>query len=448
MGPRAGLYDALLAVAPPLQAFRYPAKALLLASLAWCLLCGSALAVLEDAGRRRRLAIAAGAIAVAVASVAAMFAQGSVLEPFLAPAGALGARALGVRIGASALLAAVAGALAARRAAWSVTALAIVALADLTLAHHDLNPSAPVALFARRAPALETALDPERGRLWTWDYLEPGASRRDLGRDIPYLLARAPSGWDLRAAQALALRDALFPPSAAPWGAEGSYDRDVPGLEPMPLASLKAAFRAAAPDERLRLLRVGAVSRVVALHAGAGDGLQSLGRYEGYFVDPVLVFAVPQPQPRVYVVGTARVETDDGRALTTLLAPDFRPEREVLLASGPGGSADGFAGSSRVRERRADRLRIETETSAPGWAVSVDAWDPGWRVSVDGRPAVLERANLAFRAVALPAGRHQVEFAYRPSLVPPALWTSVLSLLAFAVCAYTARARPRPERPA
>jgi hypothetical protein len=450
MGRHAGVYDALVAAAPPLQAFRYPAKALLLAALAWCLLCGSALDSVNDARHRRRLAIAAGVLALCTAAVGAAFAfdVGSVLERFLAPTAVVATHTVGVRIGASALLAAAACALAVRGPARWGQALVIVALCDLALAHHDLNPTAPVALFARRPPALETALDPERGRLLAWDYLEPGASRRDLGREIPYLLARAPSGWDLRAAQALALRDALFPPTAAPWGAEGSYDRDVPGLEPMPLASLKAAFRAASADERLRLLRVGAVSRVAALHAGAGDGLQPLGRYDGYFVDPVLVFAVPHPQPRVYVVGTARVEADDRRALTTLLAPDFQPEREVLLASGPGGSADGFAGSSHVRERRADLLRIETETSAPGWAVSVDAWDPGWRVSVDGRPAALHRANLAFRAVALPAGRHHVEFAYHPFLIPPALWTSGLSLLAFAACALAARVRRFPVRAA
>jgi hypothetical protein len=451
MGRHAGLYEALVAAAPPLQAFRYPAKAFLLAALAWCLLCGSALEGLNDARRRRWLAIAAGALALCAAAVAATFAfdVGAVLDRFLAPTGVESARATGARMGASALLAAVAAALVVRRPGRWGQALAIVALCDLALAHHDLNPSAPVALFARRPPALETALDPEGGRLLAWDYLEPGASRRDLGREVPYLLARAPSGWDLRAAQALALRDVLFPPTAAPWGADGSYDRDVPGLEPRPLARLKTAFRAASADERLRLLRVGAVSRVAALHAGAGDLLQPLGRYDGYFVDPVLVFAVPHPQPRVYVVGRARVEADDRRALATLLAPDFRPEREVLLGSGPGGSTDGFAGSSHLRERRAGLLRIETETSAPGWAVSVDAWDPGWRVSVDGRPAVLDRANLAFLAVALPAGRHQVEFAYHPSLITPALWASGLSLLAFAACALTARVRRFPsEEPA
>jgi hypothetical protein len=450
MGRHAGFYDALVAAAPPLQAFRYPAKTLLLAALAWCLLCGSALESANDAGRRRWLAISAGSLALCAAAVAALFTLdvGSVLQRFLAPTGVEAARGAGARMGATALLAAVAGALAVRRPGRWRQALVVVGLCDLALAHHDLNPSAPVALFARRPPALETALDPERGRLLAWDYLEPGASRRDLGREIPYLLARAPSGWDLRAAQALALRDALFPPTAAPWGADGSYDRDVPGLEPMPLARLKTAFRAASADGRLRLLRVGAVSRVAALHAGAGDGLQPLGRYDGYFVDPVLVFAVPHPLPRVYVVGTARVEADDRRALTALLAHDFQPEREVLLASGPGGSTAGFAGSSEVRERRADLLRVQTETSGPGWAVSVDAWDPGWRVSVDGRPAVLDRANLAFRAVALPAGRHQVEFAYHPSLIPPALWTSCLSLLAFAACALAARVRRVPsERP-
>src|SRR5204862_318774 len=73
-----------------------------------------------------------------------------------------------------------------------------------------------------------------------------------------------------------------------------------------------------------------------------------------------------------------------------------------------------FSGTARVVQWRADRVRMEVETSGPGVVVLVDGYDPGWRVSVDGRPAPLLRANVAFRGVAVPAGRHVVEQVYRP----------------------------------
>jgi uncharacterized membrane protein YfhO len=46
--------------------------------------------------------------------------------------------------------------------------------------------------------------------------------------------------------------------------------------------------------------------------------------------------------------------------------------------------------------------------------VLVEAHSPGWRVSVDESEAPLLRANVAFRAVEVSAGRHRIEFLYRP----------------------------------
>ena len=378
LGRHAGLHDVVVALAPPLRAFRYPAKALLLASLAWCVLCGFGLAGLGDKRSRKCLAIVAASLAVVVTVVSCSLAFGgaALLERFIAASGLAAARHLGWRMSVAALLAALACGLALRGAAAPARALVGLAVLDLTLAHFDLNPTAPVALYTHPPAALSTALDPEDGRLFAWDYLEPGASRLHLGREVPYFLARAPVGWDLRAAQALGLREVLFPPTAASWGAAGSYDRDVPGLEPGPMALLKAAFRSASTEQRLRLLRLGAVSRVAALHADAGRGLEPLGRYEGSFVDPVLVFAVRDARPRAYVVGTARIRANDAEALAALLEPAFAPEREVVLASGPGGEAVGFAGSARVLDRRADRVTLEAQANGPGWLVLVDAWNP------------------------------------------------------------------------
>ena len=39
---------------------------------------------------------------------------------------------------------------------------------------------------------------------------------------------------------------------------------------------------------------------------------------------------------------------------------------------------------------------------------------PGWKAYVDGQETPIYRANYLFRSVFVPAGRHTVEFAYRP----------------------------------
>jgi hypothetical protein len=41
-------------------------------------------------------------------------------------------------------------------------------------------------------------------------------------------------------------------------------------------------------------------------------------------------------------------------------------------------------------------------------------WHPWWRVCVDGAAADMLKANVLFRAVAVPAGKHLVRFRFHP----------------------------------
>ena len=43
-----------------------------------------------------------------------------------------------------------------------------------------------------------------------------------------------------------------------------------------------------------------------------------------------------------------------------------------------------------------------------------DVWHHWWQVEIDGKPAELLRANVLFRAVAVPPGRSTVRFVFRP----------------------------------
>jgi uncharacterized membrane protein YfhO len=61
--------------------------------------------------------------------------------------------------------------------------------------------------------------------------------------------------------------------------------------------------------------------------------------------------------------------------------------------------------------------------------VVADTYDPGWKATVDGRDAPLLRANLAFRAVPVDAGRHTVEMRYRPAAVVIGLAISGLTAM-------------------
>ncbi len=77
-----------------------------------------------------------------------------------------------------------------------------------------------------------------------------------------------------------------------------------------------------------------------------------------------------------------------------------------------------------------DRVVVRTGAATPAVLVLADMNAPGWTVRVDGNPAELLTADLALRAVALPAGEHTVEFAYRDGSYRRGLALTVVGVIA------------------
>jgi hypothetical protein len=118
--------------------------------------------------------------------------------------------------------------------------------------------------------------------------------------------------------------------------------------------------------------------------------------------------------PRAFLVPRARCG-DDREALALARGGAGDPREEVVLAGCTAApAAGGRGGAVDTLEAEPDRLRFATRTEAPAYLVVTDTWFPGWRARVDGRAAPLWRADHAFRAVWVPAGRHVVELAFRP----------------------------------
>ena len=81
-----------------------------------------------------------------------------------------------------------------------------------------------------------------------------------------------------------------------------------------------------------------------------------------------------------------------------------------------------------------EHARISVRAQADGYLVVADTWYPGWVASVDGTEVPIERANLLFRAVRVPAGDHVVEFRYGPESVRlGAIVSGVSIVVAFAL---------------
>ncbi|NLE76188.1 MAG: YfhO family protein [Chloroflexi bacterium] len=142
--------------------------------------------------------------------------------------------------------------------------------------------------------------------------------------------------------------------------------------------------------------------------------LSTGGRFRLAHSGDVKVYENLDPLPRAYAVGRTRVLPDDDQAVAAMAQPSFDPGQEVILAAGQPLDGPRAAGQVAVLQDEPERMLFEVAMEAPSYLVLADSWYPGWQATVDGQPARVERANLLFRAVAVPAGPHQVAMEYRP----------------------------------
>ena len=120
--------------------------------------------------------------------------------------------------------------------------------------------------------------------------------------------------------------------------------------------------------------------------------------------------------PRV-VMATQAARADFDAIMRTGVWPPYDPRRMVLLEGAAEAARAALAqpaGTARIVSYRNAEVIVETDARAPGWLALRDVWHPWWAVEVDAREATLLRADLVFRAVAVPAGAHRVRFVFRP----------------------------------
>ncbi len=90
--------------------------------------------------------------------------------------------------------------------------------------------------------------------------------------------------------------------------------------------------------------------------------------------------------------------------------------------------------AARVLNARFSNRRVWLQTEAPAASMIVvsQTYYPAWKAYIDGQPTMIWRANYAFQALQVPAGRHQVQLVYKDSKL---LAGAVLSGLGLLACA-------------
>lgn len=140
--------------------------------------------------------------------------------------------------------------------------------------------------------------------------------------------------------------------------------------------------------------------------------------------------------PRAWVAGAYRVEkSDEELALMANGEVDLR--HTVILDQKPAVEpVPGDSAAVTVVKLGAKESSFAVMLDRPGIVVVSEVYYKDWKAAVDGAPAEILRADHVLRALALPAGKHDIVFRYDASLVREGATVSIttfaLTLLAWA----------------
>ncbi|WP_342362647.1 hypothetical protein [Terrarubrum flagellatum] len=154
------------------------------------------------------------------------------------------------------------------------------------------------------------------------------------------------------------------------------------------------------------------------------------------------IYENPRSRPRVMFAQNWRL-ADFDQIVDTGRWPEFDPAKTVLLESdpsaehphiiSPGAShivasvqdlsemasavfPDAVTAPSHVLITRYENTEIEISVDAAqaGFVVLNDVWHPWWKATLDDKDAPILKANVLFRAVQVPEGKHTLRFSFKP----------------------------------
>jgi hypothetical protein len=430
LGSHTPIYELLQRALPPWRAFRYPEKTMVFVTFALAALAGlGAQAALDAPGSRRTLlAGLAACLALTIAAVGVGQGSGSALL-WLAGAGEQARAELATVLPAFSAQAFVGLLMALVAFVWSfalrarpaIAALGLVAFVGGTCLVGNRGVSRgyrvePEIVFAEpRTLSQMRRLEPQlygKARFYAYDeeqvYREPVKGRDGKAR----AMVRFDNANLVRGTGALFGVEGLV--GYLPLSATGRAERSNELLpDEVYLRSFNARFllepdpRAATIDDSFRVREV----------PGAGARIR---------------------------LAQAVVVAGEAQMADAVRAPGFDPVSQVVVEAPGFPTTAPTAASLTVNSYAPERVEIEARSETPCALFIADRFAPGWTATLDGAPVPIVPADLVGRAVAMPAGKHQVVMSYRA----PGLRTgALLSLLGIAGCLALGllwKRRPRP----
>ena len=172
--------------------------------------------------------------------------------------------------------------------------------------------------------------------------------------------------------------------------------------------------------------------------------------------DGVIVATNTKALPRARLVAATEKCDSLEHVLQRIDTPGFDPANLALVEGDRAPSltetSQDMRGSARILDWSWNRVVVETDAARPSALVLAEAYNPGWKALLDDESELdIFAVYHVFRGVAVPAGKHTIEFNYRPLSFRIGAILSVISSVGLAIAAMVLLrryARPRLPTPA
>ena len=176
--------------------------------------------------------------------------------------------------------------------------------------------------------------------------------------------------------------------------------------------------------------------------------LAPTGRFRVVYSGDVKIYENRDALPRAFVAYSAVTLPTDDEIIQTMLDSRFDPARTVILPGGygfwhPDEPAHPDVLAPQIVTYEPEHISLDVQAASEGYVVLADTYYPGWTATVDGQPADIERADILFRAVKVPAGQHRVELYYQPQPFSIGLLISIGTGVVLGVLWFIARRHNR-----
>lgn len=132
---------------------------------------------------------------------------------------------------------------------------------------------------------------------------------------------------------------------------------------------------------------------------------------------------------RIYFASSFRVVSKT--EVENILMEDltFDPRKEVILSKDLQVNSVTGNGTAQITSYSPNIVKIKTRTESDEILILADQYEEGWKATIDGRETHISPANLIFRAIKVPSGKHEILYYYWPKSFETGLKISSVSIL-------------------